>query len=85
MVRPGVYIINVKHKETLRFFCVKKHYQIAKSNQIKHQIRFLKLTSHQINLIYINLMYRYVHQQNCNTTRNVKQGMEPNSCGGSGA
>ena len=61
MVRPGpgVYIINVKHKETLCFFASKETYQIAKSNQIKYQIRFLKMTSHQIILIYINLMHMY--------------------------
>ena len=43
------------------FFASKETYQIAKSNQIKYQIRFLKMTSHQIILIYINLMYRYVN------------------------
>ena len=41
------------------FFASKETYQIAKSNQIKYQIRFLKMTSHQIILIYINLMHMY--------------------------
>ena len=56
MVRPGpgVYIINVKHKETPCIFASKTTHQLAKSNQINYQIRFPKFTSYQINLIRIS-------------------------------
>ena len=54
MVRPGpgVYIINVKHKETLCFFCVKRNVsnRQIKSNQISNQISENDLPSNHFDI-----------------------------------